>query len=498
MGRLGCLAKVLAGALGLAGLAWGGLCLWVGSGALDGRVSAWASREARVPVTIRGLSLGFFGTLAAASVEVRDPRGELAASVGPVRAGFGGLAAEAPWLAVEVAGGAVHVRTPSWIGYPPAGPPAPPGAGAVPDRPAFGSTGLATRGVLEVDPSWLVAVTVVGLAGSVSWPEVGYEGGYRELTGELRLGSDGRARVTRGGLLVSERLRFAVGFEGDPQRARLAVGLSECEVADLLVVPPLSAIALQLGARGVGKVRGEVVFRTAVGGPGRLEGQVSLTGAGIEAGGEALAGPVTGSWTFAGDPGTEVRGELALDSLAAPLVGLPLVLTAARGELAIGPERVRVERLRGRTRLGPTGLGLLLDFGAQGRQELALELGGGPGAWLASAAVKGSLGELTVREAVLSGEGTDLVVSASVLPDGVDPPTWKVERAKVSGRLPDRSVNLENLSGLLYLDAEGGYSFSLAGPGGTAFRGQLDGGNRLRLWIGTGAGGLVAVVLGSA
>lgn len=483
----------------LLGFGWAGLVVWARGPGARALLEAELSRAAGLVVTLEAVHVGWLGGAQVMNLRVADPHGAVCLHLPSTRLDWRFPVGDRAPLVVRVEGGTVEFVDRHWadrrLGRAPAPAPAPSARPA----PASGALRLAATGTMEVPAERLVLWEVAGVVAQLRCTAIASEYRLEEMAG--------RGWLERGEDMVIENLQARLaGSLPLTLRGRVArdgtgaveVELGSSRLGDLGTLMPLSAVVVQLGAQLEGRLAAATRVVLEAGQPPHLEGHLEAHGVGVRLGGEPLLEAVSGRWDFAGAPPGDLAGELRLEQGAGWVFGLPVEVQAAAGRLEVGARGVRVSRLRGDTPLGSTRLGYRLRGGEVGLSwALTLDAAGYPGGWLRGATAQIEPAGMRLQGIQVSGGGLDLVVDAEVLPEAVDPPTWRIERGVCVGTAKTGPVHMEALEGILYLDSEGGYSFNLEGQGGV-LRGQRTREGDLRLWLRPeGQGTFQEVVLAS-
>ena len=385
-----------------------------------------------------------------------------------------------PWggrapLVARVPSGRVEIHGPSWGLAPPSSPGFQPGFQGMPP----GS--LASAGTWKVPPEPLVDVDVREVSGLFSVPHAGIELPFTVPVVKAQVHTGGRVELHRLELRLAEAATLHANGKLTPRRAEVQLQLPRTSLADVSSLPPLPMLLVPFGLSPQGLFEGEVLLGTSGGRLTKAKGQVRFEQLAVRMGPEEMARDGAGSWSFQRE-GAGLAGDLVLDDLAFRMTGLPVRLRKAKGRLEVAPRLLRVARLDGKGPLGPVRGSYRLDLRRGYDWNLDLVVGGGAGSWLSGATVLAGPAGIRLEGVSLRGTGLDVILETGVLPDGIDPPTWRLEQAGVFGTVPGGPIQLRDLGGVLYLDNEGGHSFFLESDAGK-FQGQITGDGGLKLWV---------------
>jgi hypothetical protein len=442
-------------------------------------------------ISLGGLEVNAWGRVLLKDVRLRDPAGEVCVSFPRVRVDWRlPLGTRAPFR-VHVEGGNLTYRDRNWGSRTVSHPRSPKSSV---ENTRSGQTDplarirLAATGVQRVPESPLIEFDLSGLTATAALTQVAAELPFMQVAGKLEWLRGGALQIhnLQGRLLGS----LPMSLQGRVERGAvdLVYELQESSLVDLAAVPPLSFFLVRFGALLEGRLGVRLEGKTRTGGRPKFSGSASLKGASVRIAGQPLVENVEAHWNFQPHQGRGVEGELQILSAGMEVFGLPLKLEQARGRLEVEPGSLRVARMRGKSPFGDLRVGFRARWGQSMGWVLTLDVSGTETGWLQGATVEVTPATMLLQGVQLQGDGMDLVLDARVLPEGIDPPTWRVDEGICVGTAKSRPLRYEGLEGLLYLDNQGGYSFNLEGKRGVV-RGQVAANRDLRLWLGDSGGG---------
>jgi hypothetical protein len=474
--RLLRLAAVLA-FLGLG--AWVGLVLWANTASARRLALGMAGKQWRGAIELKEMRVGWGLDVTLVGLKVADLAGQPFLDLPVVEAGWRLPLGDQPPLWVRLPGGRLELHAESWgLHFPPRQPQLP---YLVPEVPGLPQGALATAGTWKVPPEPLVQLEVDGVTGLFAAPRVAVELPFTLRVVRADLHTGGRLEVHRAEIRLADVTSLHANGKLTPRHAEVKVNLPSTGVAELTALPPFPVLLVPLGLAAQGAVEAEVTLGTSMGRVSKAEGAVHFRDLAVKMGPEELLREGVGSWKFQRE-GAGIAGKLELGTLAFRMTGLPIRLQKTRGRLELGPGLVRVARLEGEGPLGPVRGSYRFDLRQGFDWTLDLEVGGAPGAWLSGATVLAGPAGIRLEGVSLRGPGLDVILEAGVLPEGLDPPTWRLDEAAVFGTVPDGPIQLRDLGGVLYLDSEGGHSFFLESDAGK-FQGQVTADGALKLWV---------------
>lgn len=546
--RIRLLGGLLLGIGLLLACAWGLLIRWANGPEARARVVQWLADRSGRKVGLDRLVVDWTGRAELLGLKILDPAGQAFLSLPRTLVGWRLPLGDAAPLGIRVEGGNLLWREDHWRGRarnpgslpPPSQQPGRPGspfehgAPVVPGPPLGrrpepvlpvlpggkgpspfgarapgssstpgipGSPGgrirLAAVGTREVEASALVDLELSGLTATLVSSGLAAEFPFMNLRGEGSWRKGGGFRIGRLQGSLHGTLPLELSAEGTPEEVQFSLELEESSLGDLAAVAPLSFVLVRFGLLTEGFLGLRVSGVLSRGRRPELEGSLGWREVALRLGNEPLLEDGEGRWNFRSRNrrGGGLQGELDLPSTRIHLFGLPLGLEEAEGRLELDRSGLRLSRMRGTSPFGSLRVGLRASWSPALQWALTLDAGGDEGSWLQGATVELTPAEILLRGVQIQGPGVDLVLDARVLPEGVDPPTWRVDQGVCVGLAKSRPVRFDDLQGLLYLDNQGGYSFNLEGAS-SIFRGQVAPSRDLRLWVGkSGAAPLQAIHL---
>lgn len=469
--RVALLLVFLAGA-GVA--AWAAFLSWANGGGLEAMLERELWKAIGSPVTLDELRVSPTGVARAAGLKVDDPSGSAAVVLLDLVVDWrwprGG---QAPF-AVRIGGGRVDWNSLRWRNFTPSTPA---------ERLEPMAPRLSKEGAFEAPPGDLVEVSLEKLEVRADLVELGWKLHVPEVRGEAVYARGPRLVVKSLEGILAPGLPLEVSGVVAGPAAEVRVALARTPLAKVFALPPLGAILARFGMRVEGEGSLQLELRSPGTGAVEASGTAEIREGGLALGPMAPIRRLDGRWTFRTVPTGGLAGPVEVARLEMSTIDVESEIKGARGEMSVTPERFRLRQLRGGTRFGPASLGVDVTWGRGLAASLRAEVGGAPGHWLSHAQVEFGLGTLTVRDAQLRGGDLDLVVEGSLMRTEAAHLEWEVSDGRVRGVDAGTGIDYRDLTGKVYLDAEGNISFDLNGPAGV-FQGQFAADGSLQLWMG--------------